>query len=412
MVKNIINSAMDEYSQKVYGPNGVAFNSPNKLQYDIDANAAAARVPSQIAEQTFPGMTGQVMGTLSDLAMPALALGSSPFYDMYQAGDRARAQYGIFNDSDPNVLGVTGDSEIPMGPSFPEYAKAVADENIPSSMMGRTLGAGQNLADRFGRITDGIGNIFFSPAGAAEINPNNTFTSSVAESPYEMDYMPPNRYTDFEPRVGQDKFNIMNPAAEEKLSLFQRGKDLASSGIGKAGKLGIDAFNMLKNNNPIGFLTSGLASLGDMFEYKGGDVTVDENGNIISAADLNKMNARGGYYTDAARNARNRTKSLAAFRARGATDSKRYNDLLLQEIKQEKARAEAKAAAQLRAANTGYTSRGTAIDFGDYYNSDGSANTSSSMANNPSQSYGGPRAKGGFIGYKNGGLVKMFKGKL
>jgi len=204
----------------------------------------------------------------------------------------------------------------------------------------------------------------------------------------------------------------MNPAAEEKLSLFQRGKDLVSSGIGKAGKVGIDAFNMLKNNNPIGFLTSGLASLGDMFEYKGGDVTVDENGNIISAADLNKMNARGGYYTDAARNARNRTKSLAAFRARGATDSKRYNDLLLQEIKQEKARAEAKAAAQLRAANTGYTSRGTAIDFGDYYNSDGSANTSSSMANNPSQSYGGPRAKGGFIGYKNGGLVKMFKGKL
>jgi len=256
MVKNIINSAMDEYSQKVYGPNGVAFNSPNKLQYDIDANAAAARVPSQIAEQTFPGMTGQVMGTLSDLAMPALALGSSPFYDMYQAGDRARAQYGIFNDSDPNVLGVTGDSEIPMGPSFPEYAKAVAAENIPSSMMGRTLGAGQNLADRFGRITDGIGNIFFSPAGAAEINPNNTFTSSVAESPYEMDYMPPNRYTDFEPRVGQDKFNIMNPAAEEKLSLFERGKDLVSSGIGKAGKVGIDAFNMLKNNNPLGFISS------------------------------------------------------------------------------------------------------------------------------------------------------------
>jgi hypothetical protein len=57
------------------------------------------------------------------------------------------------------------------------------------------------------------------------------------------------------------------------------------------------------------------------------------------------MNARGGYYTDAARNARNRTKSLAAFRARGKTDSKRYNDLLLQEIKQEKARAKAKAAA-------------------------------------------------------------------
>ena len=93
MAENIINknlnSAMDEYSQKVYGPNGIAFNSPNKLQYDIDANAAAARVPSQIAEQTFPGMPGQVLGTVSDLAMPALALGSSPFYDVRQAFDRA-----------------------------------------------------------------------------------------------------------------------------------------------------------------------------------------------------------------------------------------------------------------------------------------------------------------------------------
>ena len=105
-------------------------------------------------------------------------------------------------------------------------------------------------------FTSSLGNFFFSPAGAAEINPNNTFTSSVANSPYEMDYMPPNRYTDFEPRVGQDKFNIMNPTAEEKLSLFQRGKDLASSGIGKAGKLGMDAFNMLKNNNPLSYISS------------------------------------------------------------------------------------------------------------------------------------------------------------
>jgi hypothetical protein len=33
------------------------------------------------------------------------------------------------------------------------------------------------------------------------------------------------------------------------------------------------------------------------------------------------------------------------------------------------------------------------------------------MANNPSQSYGGPRAKGGLIGYQNGGLATMFRQK-
>ena len=77
-------------------------------------------------------------------------------------------------------------------------------------------------------IGNGLENFFFPSAGAAEINPNNTFTSSVANSPYEADYRPPNRYSNFEPRVGQDKFNITLPAAEEKLSLFERGKDLAS----------------------------------------------------------------------------------------------------------------------------------------------------------------------------------------
>ena len=97
--------------------------------------------------------------------------------------------------------------------------------------------------------------------------------------------------------------------------MFERGKDLASSGIGKAGKVGMDAFNLIKNNNPIGLLTSGFGKLGVTVLPKEG--TLSENGNIISAADLNKQNARGGYYTDAARNARNRTKSLAAFRARG-----------------------------------------------------------------------------------------------
>jgi len=79
-------------------------------------------------------------------------------------------------------------------------------------------------------------------------------------------------------------------------------------------------------------------------------------------------------------------------------------------IKQE----EAAAAKALAAANTGYTNRGTKIDFGDYYNADGTANTSSSL--NPSNSVGptsksgmtARAAKGGLIGYQNGGLASMF----
>ena len=76
---------------------------------------------------------------------------------------------------------------------------------------------------------------------------------------------------------------------------------------------------------------------------------------------------------------------------------------IIQAIKDKKAAAKA-----LAAANTGYTNRGTKIDFGDYYNADGTANTSSSL--NPSNSVGptsnfgmtARAAKGGLIKYKNG----------
>ena len=194
-----LGKSFDDYVNTYLGPEGVAFTSPNKTAYDIAVNEAAARVPSQALEGTFPGMAGQVLGTVSDLVMPALALGSSPFYDMYQASDRARAQYG-----QPDVLSVVDDAEIPMGPSFPEYAKAVADENIIRSAIGRTAGAGQNLANRFSRIKDGIGNIFFTPAFAPEVT--NKERQSIELEDDLMDY---------------DEFYEM-PEEEEKKNLLER----------------------------------------------------------------------------------------------------------------------------------------------------------------------------------------------
>jgi hypothetical protein len=159
MVKNIINQALDEYSQQVYGPEGIAYNSPSKLQYDIDANAAAARVPSAVAEKAFPGAIGQGLGFLSDLAMPALALGSSPFYDTYQAIGRAKQANPV--DTGP-YAGIVDDMEVPAGPTMGQLVNAIGNENIIDSAIGRTLGAGQNLANRFSNI---------GTAQAAEVDP-------------------------------------------------------------------------------------------------------------------------------------------------------------------------------------------------------------------------------------------------
>ena len=232
-------------------------------------------------------------------------------------------------------------------------------------------------------IGSGLENFFFPSAGAAEINPNNTFTSSVANSPYEMDYMPPDRYRNFEQRVGTPQ-----TTEEEKLSLFQRGKDLASSGIGKAGKLGMDAFNMLKNNNPMGLISSGLGGLtnmlGGMFEDKQlyAD-TYDEFGNKYTADQLNSMNARGGYYTDPARASRRRQNSIYRMEKRKA-DGKTYGKNRLETLRaieqkaqeaRDKATADKVAAFQQQRANeTGAGSWGTgdeANTFGENIGSGG-----------------------------------------
>ena len=240
-----LGKSFDDYVNTYLGPQGVAFTSPNKTAYDIAVNEAAAKVPSQALEGTFPGMTGQVLGTLSDFTMPALALGASPFYDMYQAGDRARAQYGIFNDSDPNVLGVTGDSEIPMGPSFPEYAKAVADENILSSALGRTAGAGQNLVNRFSRIKDGI---------VANI-PESIFTSAYAPEISEKD----RRSIDITDKV-DDYY--------EKGEMMDNVVDAPKDGIlqGLISKFGDSAIlDYIKSGGMIGMAGRGITSLANMF---------------------------------------------------------------------------------------------------------------------------------------------------
>ena len=93
-----------------------------------------------------------------------------------------------------------------------------------------------------------------------------------------------------------------------------------------------------------GIMGQALKGLGNMFEYKGGIGYVDENGNFISAEDIDKQNARGGYYTDIARASRRRDKSIAAFIARGGAKTpggqKYFEKLLAQQAKEEKARQE------------------------------------------------------------------------
>lgn len=89
-----------------------------------------------------------------------------------------------------------------------------------------------------------------------------------------------------------------------------------------------------------GIIGQALKGLGGMFNYKGGIGYMDENGNFVSADELDKLNARGGYYTDVARSARRRDKSIAFMQKRKA-EGKAYSKDRLEKFIQQQAAEEA-----------------------------------------------------------------------
>ena len=114
------------------------------------------------------------------------------------------------------------------------------------------------------------------------------------------------------------------------------GRTIASQALGGAGGMLFGLPGAL-----LGTIFGGIKG-GNLFDapYIGGVTTVDEFGNLISGEELDKLNAAGGYYTDAARASRRRDKSIAAYRARGAEIKGRYQQLLEQQAREEAARQE------------------------------------------------------------------------
>ena len=91
------------------------------------------------------------------------------------------------------------------------------------------------------------------------------------------------------------------------------GRTIASQALGKAG------FMVGGIPGALAGMIFGGAKGGNLFDapYIGGVTTFDPiTGELISGEELDKLNARGGYYTDIARAARRRDRSIANMRAR------------------------------------------------------------------------------------------------
>ena len=330
------------------------YNTSNSVKdYHTTANADLSnRISNKIGENY-----GNLAQAGYNVASPLGSVPMSFAYDGKQAYDRMEPNSGI------------------MG-----FGKAFLDESPFSAAYQRALGAADPFFNQFGMTTVKDNSL------ESNLSPTNINITDLLQQDVNKDIY--NGYRPDQPRSFRSMTQDQNIYEPEKLSLFQRGKDLASSGIGKAGKLGIDAFNMLKNNNPMGLISSGLGGLtnmlGGMFEDKQlyAD-TYDEFGNKYTADQLNSMNARGGYYTDPARASRRRQNSIYRMEKRKA-DGKTYGKNRLETLRaieqkaqeaRDKATADKVAAFQQQRANeTGAGSWGTgdeANTFGENIGSGG-----------------------------------------
>ena len=177
-ILDIFNKNYQSYTDQVYGPEGYYTNSPNRMDYNIDANKAATELISNTLQEGL-GSFGNPAAAMTELAAPAIAFGASPFHDIAQAAQRAKQNYDM-----PTGYGKMYDyMETPVGPTMSEFAKAVAAEQIPSTMIQRTMGAAVPLSNRIQTGLDLIRNFGYSPTKANNFSVTSDFGyPSVSET--------------------------------------------------------------------------------------------------------------------------------------------------------------------------------------------------------------------------------------
>jgi hypothetical protein len=434
------------------GTSGLYHNSPTQTNYNINATSDLANRISQ-GVGSIP-MAGPYLGGMTDLAMPALALGASPFYDTSQAIGKAKEKYG-------SSYGMVDDTEIPGGPTMGQLGTELNNQNILSSMFERSLGAATPLASKLSFNTPNFDFMGSAQASEMPVGPMSNLerdfpgmsTGDIIDSMNNRAFIgrqispmakpqiasprtviDPNRIpgriqeavepsTRFRDASNMAEYLQGNPQIMDNIqNTIGSGIDKFKSGLGSIKDFAMDKGRMGRNLlGSAGAMALGLpgivgsgamalmGGMGNAFEDRqlsGDGTTVDEYGRSYNASDLNKMNARGGYYTEAARSSRRRTNRINDMLARKAKGKRisaaNLARLQAQEQAQEQARLTAtrQMARDNRDNNTGGYQAGYSGSF-----MDGSG-TAAEM---------GSSAMGGIIGHggtggrpAQSGLASMF----
>ena len=357
------------------------------------------------------------------------------FYDSYFE-DKYDSTKPMDQQSNSLTMKSLGDGSTT--PDFAAMQSAYADaQKSKTKNSFFSMSADAAMPDNFSGLQNSMGGLTLNPDGT--LNYNNTqpqnlgFTSMVdmanKANNFNSQFASPGRFSGMG-QVGPNKSNMNAPTAldmdrfagvsnlgrndmdvEQVESLtspqgiLQGLQDKIGAGFNNVKDFAMDKGRMGRNLlGSAGAMALGLpgivgsgamalmGGMGNQFADKTlyGD-TIDENGNVYSADQLNSQNALGGGYTDPARSARRRMSRINNMKAREAA-GKRISRKNLERLQAQEA-----AAQQARQAATTQMARDNSKD-----------NTGGYQAGYSSSFMGGSGTAADMGSFRDGGLASMF----
>ena len=242
-----------------------------------------------------------------------------------------------------------------------------------------------------------------------DINPNEMYSYTPQGITIE-DLSKPSNIGDFQVTTAPDlpdQSGYIKPALEifepQPQNIFQKA---LGSGINLGKMIG---GGILSAATGIPFLGSALEGIAGGFENRPlGAAVIDEFGNVYSEDELNKQNALGGFYTNAARSARRRTARIQKMLERQALGKKisleNLRRLQAQEKKQEEIRQAAAKALQDENRDRGRGGYQAGYDS-DFMEGPGGGRDAGQEASSPGSS--GPGGSDTMGSFMDGGIVDL-----
>ena len=374
-VENIINKNLDNITNVAKGLDKEMLDMTYSDKYYKDVIN-----PAKLGQGPIPSKTQMMYQNLkSGGPFKAMRIGMDPYLPSFMGGGKYGAERAMPTGPARTALGA-GSGILRTAASLPMQAVMAGPYGI-SQAMGPSVAAGDFINDeqfQLGQSEVGLGDFYsgntnlLSDAEKAMMADQYDVGYSFADNERITPNIPSNVPSNFvdtgrdfsmfdQARMGDavsgtnvqgmdlemDLGAFMNPNIQPSQNMFERFGGAMQGGLeslrNKAGSIA-DFIPFIGDKSLTGMAMQGLgkvaSGLGNMFERRDGMATVDEFGNLISGADLDKQNALGGYYTDAARASRRRGKSIA-FMQRRKAEGKKYGERRLEKLLADQAKEDA-----------------------------------------------------------------------